>query len=196
MLPLIPLALSVAPQLAKWLFGDDAEKTATTVVNTVQQVTGAVDDITANAAIAKDPTVLANLQQALAKIAADKEATAEQARMDELKAYFADVAGARSQTVELAKAGSAIAWGAPVVSVVILLIFLATLYMAMTHEFPTGSKEILVGVVGALTGMATMVANYWLGSSKGSADKAEHIAALSTTLAKQLQLTYQPTGKQ
>lgn len=183
MLPLIPLALSVAPQLAKWLFGDDGEKTAATVVDTVKQVTGAVDDISANAALAKDPKVMAELQQALAKIAADKEAAAEAARMETLKAQLADVANARQQTVDLAKTGSKIAWSATIVSAVILVAFGSMLYVVLTRAIPDGSLSLANVLLGTLAAMAAQVGNYWLGSSRGSAEKAEHIEKLTGALA-------------
>ena len=67
------------------------------------------DEATRNAA----KLALAQLEQSgeLAELAADVELT---------KAGLADVASARGQTVSLAQAGSKIAWGAPVVSVMVV----------------------------------------------------------------------------
>ena len=56
----------------------------------------------------------------LAEIAAQAEADQRKADLATLHAQLADVAGARAQTVALAKAGSEIAWVAPVVSLVVL----------------------------------------------------------------------------
>ena len=181
MLPLIPLALSVAPELAKWLFGGSAEKTTAAVAAVVQTVTGTSEADMAQAAIARDPKVAADLRMALARIAAEAEAGARQADLAALQAQLADVAGARSQTVALVAAHSAVAWGAPIVSFVVLVVFGGLAYMIVTKQLPAGDAPILIA--GGLLTMAKDAVAYWLGSSAGSKDKDETIRQAQTALA-------------
>jgi len=83
----------------------------------------------------------------------------------------ADKTNARAQTVDLAKAGSAIAWGAPVVSVVVLASFGAALYAILGNAVPPGSADVANVMLGTLGGMASSVVAYWVGSSNGSIAK-------------------------
>ena len=181
MLPLIPLALSVAPELARWLFGGTAEKTTAAVAAVVQTVTGTTEAGMAQAAVARDPKVAADLRMALARIAAEAEAGARAADLAALQAQLADVAGARAQTVALAAARSAVAWGAPIVSFIVLVVFGCLSYMIVTKRLPEGDAPILIA--GGLLTMAKDAVAYWLGSSAGSKDKDETIRQAQTALA-------------
>ena len=67
---LIPLALTLAPEIGKWLFGDAGEKTAAAVAQVVQTVTGTTDEAAATAAIGRDPALAAQLRLQLAQLAA------------------------------------------------------------------------------------------------------------------------------
>jgi hypothetical protein len=190
---LIPLVLSVAPTIAKWLFGADGDKVAEQIVQTVASVTGVPDphsDAGADAArsvLQSRPELAMQLQVELARIAAEREVEAdrasEAARKAELEALaqgFADTANARQQTIALAQAGSSIAWGAPVVSALVLITFAAVMTLALTRSLPAGSETILNMLLGSLAAMATSVVSYWVGSSAGSARKDEHIARLAS----------------
>lgn len=178
------LVLDMAPSLGKWLFGDSGGQTVAAVADAVKSVTGTADADAALAALAKDPQAAINLRIHLAQIAAQREAeqdkaaeAARQAQIDELKARLNDVAGARNQTVELAKAGSKIAWSVTILSTVVLITFGIVLALVLTRTVPdTTSTNILIG---ALVAMATQVVNYWTGSSAGSAEKARHIASIA-----------------
>ena len=145
MLPLIPLAISIAPEIAKFLFGSGSAPARVTaqVASAVQSVTGAdpstADGITAaQAALAGKPELAVQLRTKLAEIAAQAEADQRKADLAALQAQLADVAGARAQTVALAKAGSEIAWGAPVVSLVVLGTFGVVMWGALTRALPPG----------------------------------------------------------
>lgn len=112
---------------------------------------------------------------ATAKLKPVEDAHAEAA--EELRSRLADVADARAATTDLAKAGSVIAWGAPVVSVVAVAGFvLVACLVLFGHGGDTnGGQQIL----GAMTVGWTTVLTYWLGSSKGSADKTGELASLA-----------------
>jgi len=183
MLPLIPLAISIAPEIAKWLFRDKAEKTTAAVAQAVQAVTGV--DVTApdgaatvQAALAGKPELAVQMRTQLAQIAAAAEADAHKTELDQLQAMLADTASARAQTVALAQAKSPIAFGAPVVSVVVLVTFAIVMTVAITRTMPSGSETVLTMLLGSLAAMATSVVSYWVGSSAGSARKDEHFAKI------------------
>jgi hypothetical protein len=126
-----------------------------------------------SAAIAADPT------GASAKIGAVEAAHA--GAMSELEAQLADVASARGQTIELAKDGSQIAWGAPAVSTIITAGFLAiTAYAVVRGVADNPVTQMLVGTFAAAFGT---VAQYWLGSSAGSHAKDTTISAAVQNIA-------------
>lgn len=120
-------------------------------------------------AIADDPT------GASIKLA---EIEAETKRQD---AYLADLANARGTTVSLAQAGSKIAWGAPVVSLVISLGFFTVMFMLffVRSEMPQSVFQLLSILFGVLATLFTQVGNYWLGSSEGSRRNADTIRAVA-----------------
>lgn len=193
MLALIPLAIQIAPAIAKWLFGSDSATVVQQVANVVTQVTGVVaphtdDGIAAVEAVLQGkPELALQIQVQLAKIAADREMeadrTAEAARKEELESLLAQISdtnSARRQTIALAQAGSKIAYGAPVVSALVLITFAIVMTLAFSRSLPAGSETILNMLLGSLAAMATSVVSYWVGSSAGSARKDAHIAQLAS----------------
>lgn len=108
------------------------------------------------------------------------EASAAPALMSELQARLADVADARRRTVELVREGSGIAWGAPVVSVLIVAGFLGALavFLLRPVTMTEASATVLNILLGALSTAFAQVVNYWLGSSSGSREKDTTMAAL------------------
>ena len=173
MLPLIPLAISLAPELARWLFGAKAADTAAAVSAAVQAVTGTPDEAMAQQVLARDPQATALLRVQLAQIAAAADQAARQAELDTLTAGLRDVASARAQTVELAQAHSRVQWAPVVVSLVVLVTFAVVMWAALSSTLPAGSETILNMLLGTLAAMATSVVGYWVGSSSGSAAKTE-----------------------
>jgi hypothetical protein len=193
MLPLIPLAIQIMPAIATWLFGDDGEKVAQQVGAVVTRVTGIAEPHTGEGVAAVEavlqgkPELAVQIQVQLAKIAADHEAEANRAAeairkadLDALRAQIADTDSARQQTIALAQTGSKIAYGAPVVSALVLMTFAVVMTLAFTRSLPAGSETILNMLLGSLAAMATSVVSYWVGSSAGSARKDEHLAQLAS----------------
>lgn len=166
-----PLAELAGSEVAKLIAGDDpvAQKAgaevAQSLVSAAAQVSGVTitnehDARNAAQSIALDAAQLAEFrrivgEQAIALIRLDNE----------------DRASARAQTVELAKAGSKIAWGAPVVSVIVLATFGLVMGMVLTKSIPPGQETTVNLMLGTLQTMATAVVFYWVGSSAGSAAK-------------------------
>jgi hypothetical protein len=184
MLPLlIPIITQLAPSLVDWLFGKNAADATTKVVDVVKAVTGA-DPTTAEgvavvqAMVAGKPDVALQLQSSLMALKAQMQAEADreadvarQADVDAMKASIADIANARQQTVDLAKSGSPIAYGAVIVSGLAMVTFFAVTALALFRGVPEGSQPIVLILVGTVATMPTAVLSYWLGSSAGSARK-------------------------
>lgn len=196
MLPLlIPIITQLAPSLIDWLFGPKAESATTKVIDVVQAVTGA-DPTTAEgvavvaAMVQGKPDVALDLQSKLLALKAtmqaeaDREAdAARQSDLDAMRASIADIASARQQTVDLAKAGSPIAYGSVIVSALGMLTFLVVTALALFRGVPTGSEPIVLILVGTVATMPTAVLSYWIGSSAGSARKDASLDAAHATLA-------------
>lgn len=170
---LIPLALSVAPEIGRWLFGPTGEKTATAVAQAVTSVTGTPDAGAARSVLTRDPKLAMQLRVELAKLAAQAEEDARANDLATLKQKLADVTDARQQTLGLARLHSDIAWAPVAVSVAVLLTFGVVMWAALTRVLPAGSETILNMLLGTLAAMATSVVSYWVGSSSGSDRKTE-----------------------
>lgn len=160
LLPLIGLAAQYMPDIIKAVAGDKAGKVAGQVAEAAQAVFGTDDPDAIQAAIAKDSGLALQWQMKLADVSLEAE-----------KLRYADIASARSQTVELAKMGSAIAWGAPIISCLVLGAFGAVLWLVLTAAIPEGQKDLANILLGNLSAMAAAVVAYWVGSSAGSARK-------------------------
>lgn len=116
-----------------------------------------------------DPvTVQAKLSEAEARMNAEVE---------KFKAQLEDVQDARATTVKLDSTGSNIAWGAPVISVIIVFGFFSvmSLLFIIKTDFSAGTVTLLNVLFGALIPAFGQVCNYWLGSSAGSTDKSNQI---------------------
>jgi hypothetical protein len=173
-MPLIPLLLGLAPTVASWLMGDKTGKAVETVTGIARDILGTTDADGIERAVAADPNLALQFKMAVLQAEADARAHTERLRqqdLDEMKARIADVASARSQTVELAKAGSPIAWGSSIVSVLAIAVFAGFVYMLFAKVVPEGMKEALLLLGGSAATGYGMVLSYWLGSSSGSAAK-------------------------
>jgi hypothetical protein len=170
---LIPLAISLAPEIGKWLLGPNGARTAAAVTQAVQATTGTIDDQAVKQMIARDPQIAERLRVQLAQLAAQMDKEARDADLAALKAHLDETADARMQTVNLARQGSRVAWAPVVVSVVVLGTFGVVMFLALTRSLPDGSETILNMMLGTLAAMATSTVSYWVGSSAGSAQKTE-----------------------
>jgi lysozyme family protein len=187
MLPLIPLALSVVPDLIKAIAGDRAGTVASQVAGIVQTVTGTTDPVAAERMLAADPALAATLRVRLAEIALESEKArllaAEQHRQAELtrmQKALENTQGARASLGELVRAGSPVAWGAPAVSVIVTLGFFMFMIALMWGGIATGENQTVANIVniavGTLAAAFATVVNFWLGSSQGSRNKDDTVA--------------------
>lgn len=186
MLPLIPLALQLAPTLASWLFGPKGGDAAKAVTGAIQQVTGSADPAEAELALSKNPELAVQLKIELAKIEAQAAADQRAADQAAIAAQLADVASARGQTVALAQAKSPMQWAAGVVSLVVTVGFFMVMWLLLTGRTAgmTAQQETAATLLlGTLTTGFGAVIQFWLGSSLGSRSKDGTIAQQSQALA-------------
>lgn len=169
LVPLIGLAAQAIPSIVG-LFDRDAAKTVAEVGKIATDLFGTDDPAAVEAAIAKDPQLALQWKLALAGYE-DKE---RQRQHEQILAAISDVANARNQTIELAKTGSAIAWGPVVISVIITFGYFIVLIVLFKREalaISDNLKDVMLFLLGALQIGFGQVCNYWLGSSAGSAKK-------------------------
>lgn len=204
MLPLIPIALALVPELIRLIAGDKAGTVATDVAGVVQAVTGTADGAEAQRKLAADPALATELRVKLAQIALEtqkaSDAAAEQGRaaeLDQLRQVIGNTQDARRTMQGLAQSGSRIAWGAPVVSIIVtggfFLILLVLLWgRDPPHPFDPTVTGIVNLTIGALAASFATVVNFWLGSSQGSRDKDVIMRDLQTAQAKTPRTTIAP----
>ena len=204
--PLIALAATLLPEIVRLVAGDGAGKVTEAVSDAVRSATGTDDPVQAQKAIAQDPRIAADLRAKLAEIAVAQERmrldadaakrAAELADLDKrrqadlagLEQRLADVQSARGAMLQLAAGKDPMRWGAPVVSLVVTLMFvLSLLIFTMPSVFTVqqGTEQMVNIVLGALVAAFTAVINFWIGSSQGSRDKDATVRALQQTQAEQ-----------
>ena len=183
MLPLIGLAATYVPELIRLIAGDKAGNLANTVGGVVSDVTKTSDPVAALKVLQTDAAAESQLRAKLAQIAVDAQKAqneeADKQRADELstlQANMANTQGARASMLALAQDRSGIAWGAPVVSLVVTVGFFvivwAIIYKPGQIDAANSPVAQIVNIlIGTLaTGFATVV-NFWLGSSQSSRAK-------------------------
>lgn len=122
-------------------------------------------------------------EQIVALKQAEKDFELEMAKVDQAReaAYIGDTQNARQQTVDLAKSDSPLAWGAAIVSTLIVVGFFTAVYLLFVIErnWDERTANLLNVLFGALTVSFTQVANYWLGSSAGSKRASDSIRKIA-----------------
>jgi hypothetical protein len=174
-MPFLPLLLGLAPTVASWLMGDKTGAAVTKITGIAQDLLGTSDAAGIERAIAADPNLALQFKMAVMQAEAD----ARRQEFDTLQAQLADVQSARNQTVKLAEAGSVIAWGAPIISILITVGFFAMLYVVIRQEIPESSQTLANIMLGSLGTSFTAVVGYWVGSSAGSAQKTNALEKLA-----------------
>jgi hypothetical protein len=167
LLPLIGQVLpSLIPALGTPLAGNILGKAG----DVAEKIFGTTDPEKINLQIQQDQSKLEQFKAEL-----EARTTAE-------TLAYQDLASARSQTIELSKAGSLIAWGAPVMSIIVVVGFLTALYLFLSAklELPEFQQSVLNIMLGFLGAGFQQTINYWLGSSRGSADKGATLARIAT----------------
>jgi hypothetical protein len=166
---LIGLASSLVPHV----FGEDATPI---LAAAAKAITGADDEAGQVQVLSSDGAALAQFKVQALQIAKDREQAQLDAQSNDIANRLADTQDARKTTVDLAKAGSTIAWGAPAVSILAVAAFGSAVAIILLHAVPESSKEAANVLLGALAAGFVQTLNYWLGSSAGSASKDVRLA--------------------
>ena len=174
-MPFLPLLLGLAPTVASWIMGDKTGAAVSKITGIAQDLLGTSDAAGIERAIAADPNLALQFKMAVMQAEAD----ARRQEFDTLQAQLADVQSARNQTVKLAEAGSVIAWGAPIISILITVGFFVMLYVVIRQEIPESSQTLANIMLGSLGTSFTAVVGYWVGSSAGSAQKTNALEKLA-----------------
>ncbi len=225
MLPLVPIAISLIPDLIKILAGDKAGAVADSVAKAVTQATGTADPQAAKAKLDADPAATAALRIKLAEIALeatkiqnDEEdrkrkdqltqfqaqlQAEDQKRKDELaqlqaqmKSDLENTTGARALQESLVKSGSPLQWAPPIVSIVVTLFFASTVIFLIVWPKAATNPDLLNICVGALVAGFSTVISYWLGSSQSSRNKDLANLQIQTTQAEQATKQIQASARQ
>lgn len=180
---LVAAATQVVPGLVRWAFGDDAAEVADKVAGVAQTVLGTTDPASVSSILRMDPAKAWEFKVALARIEGEFIDRQRQRDHEALLAAFADVANARSQTVELAKTGSPIAWGAPIISAIVMGMLGYVLIVITQSTLPPGQERIVDLTIGTLLSMASGVVGYWVGNSIGARQSAETMRQITERMA-------------
>ena len=169
LLSFLPLLARVAPELVGLLFGgkagsDGAGSGVVKLEAALRDLFGSTDPAAVQQQLDTDPAKTTALQARL------------DAETERLKARLADTENARAATVSLAAAQSPMAWGSPVVSGIVVGAFAIVSIVV----FGRYGVESAVGqlIAGALIAKFGTVVDFWLGSSRGSSDRADQITAM------------------
>lgn len=160
----ITIALGVAklaPMVAGWIGGDDAEEKAVKVLDVAKKVTGYNNEASAIERINRDPEMLEKFNEQMTK---------------EMEIHAKDRQSARRMQSSLAKSKHASAYAPSIISLIVTVGFFGMLYVVFNKTLPEGSEQIANILLGVLGAGFTQVLNFWLGSSKSSQDKTLHLA--------------------
>ena len=191
--PLVGIAISMLPGLAKRVADNVLPDVEDRITRTVRDVLGTDDPKQVESMLA-DPQVASELRLRLAQIEADadvRQAEIEQRKreaeieklkvdLDTFREQLKDTQSARTMMTELSAQGSPLRWGPVAVSLIVdhRLLPCACPSILRRPERPAERRDVallqmLNIVIGALTAGFATVISYWLGSSQGSRDKDE-----------------------
>lgn len=154
------LAKLGAPMLASVFLGPEAGPLVGVLVGKLADALGCPATPEAvQTAIAVDPAAAAKVQ------------AVEQTHADTIEAYLQDVQNARSMTVSLAQADSAVKWGAPIMSVANMIIFAGVITAAAFGRLV--DNTVINLIIGAVIGSYTSTNSFWLGSSRAASQRTD-----------------------
>lgn len=163
MLPLIPIALTLAPYLTRLLAGDRAGDTAQAVAQVVETVTGTDDPAQAAMAL-QDPEKQAAAMRGLAEVALERERVAA-----------AEMADARARDVALHQAGIARRMPGVLVGIGVAgaVLTVAAMLAGISLGLPEGGAVMgaLIALAVGFLGIVKDAAAFEFGSSFGSRSK-------------------------
>ena len=195
--PLLAIGMQLLPDLIGILARDQSGSATDKVLNAIKEATPGIDDpVQAQKKINEDPVLREKLQNDLAAIAleetkeqnrASEEAERialefdrlevedrERQRQQDYRQYLRDLQDrqeARGMQVKLAEDHSPLAWVAPIMAFVLVLMIWYLLHGILTAHDQVVNKDVFNVVLGALVTAFTTVVAYYFGSSLGSSKK-------------------------
>lgn len=154
---MLNIILAALPALGSLVSGGKADAVISAGTKIAKEVFGTTDEVSIAKAIETNPALAEQFKARL------------EAETANLAAQLADVQDARATTIRLAESGSAISWGAPVVSVIVVVGYLGLVFALLFKTIP--DNQVTLVLFGGLSAAFAQVINYWLGSSAGSANK-------------------------
>ena len=156
---IIDILKNAVPLVASLVGGDTAGKAAAAIVGIAEKVTGKQGDEAA-AAIAADPALALQFKQALM----DQE-------KDLLKLMYEDVKDARARDIEVRKLNKGKNLRADVIAYAAIASFIILIFFFFFKTPDPNTKDIMILLIGNLSGVVTTIYAYEFGSSRGSKDK-------------------------
>jgi hypothetical protein len=160
---------ALVPSIAHLFFGNS--KGVTAAAAAIQSAVGSTQTDTVASWMAANPAQAVQLQTQLATIAAQTQKDLADDQLAAFQAQLKDVDSARQQTVALANAHSLMAWGAGLISALVVIGFAVVCFVAFTQPIPAGSADIVYTALGTLGAAFMNVVGYWVGSSASSSTK-------------------------
>lgn len=154
----------LAPMVAGWLAGPKAQDNAQKAVDIAERVVGGPKESVIEA-LKANPDKLLEYQKA---VAAENTAV--------MQAVLADIQDSRKTMVSLANMGSPLAWGAAIVSALVIAANGAMGYFIFTGKIPPENKELAMLYAGSLLAALGGCIAFWTGSSMGSMQKTNLLA--------------------
>ncbi len=168
---LTPLAVSIAPEITRWLFGADAERAAAIITSAVQSVTGTSDADAAMSFLQLNPAAASQLRLQLLQVGAGLDEASRATDLVNLRSAVAANADASSNVLSEPPQPAILAWSPPLISATVLVSFGSVVMYVLVKGVPSGNETAANMLLGTLAAMATSVVSYWVGSSAGSARK-------------------------
>ena len=167
---LIPIITQLVPALTSAIGSPVAGNILLKAGEAAQRVFGTTDVEVIKAEIERDKNKLEMFKAQL------------EASTKEDLAFLADTQNARQLTQELGKVGSAIAWGAPLLSALVTFGFFVVIvvFMQTTLNLDEFQKTVLNVLIGYLGASFQQVVNFWLGSTRDSQAKTAMLGSLAS----------------
>lgn len=169
--PVIAAALGLAgfaPIIARWLGGEQAQDVATKVVDIAQRVTGTLDPVEAIKRLQDNTDMVREFQRAIIQVEAEIELAVMKDRQD-----------ARLRDVALVNAGrSNVRADVMVIAAATGLILCLASLAYFSHELPGEAVGIISTIAGIFGACLKDAYTFEFGSSRGSKEKDDTVAAL------------------
>jgi len=158
----ISLAKEFVPDIIGSIAGKEGEAIAERVVGLAEGITGEKEPASVMKALRENPDMVLKLQMELAE-----------ERREALKYEYLDRASARRMSMK----SDLHAWAQIIVSILVTAGFGMMLWAVVTKPIPEASSDIALIMLGTLATGFAQVLNFWLGSSRGSQEKGDQLAA-------------------